>query len=77
MRMALAIALAAALTGCNPGDDNAKPEYGPSGLPVNCRAYVQEAVNGYRAKQYTADEAMNGIERNCGVAGQAWKNMRN
>lgn len=68
--------LGATLLGCGKADDNAKPEYGASGLPINCRAYVQEAVNGYRSKRYTADEAMNGLERNCGVAGHAWKNMR-
>lgn len=62
--------------GCSRADDNDMPEYGPTGLALNCRAYIQEAVNGYRGKQYTADEAMNGIERNCGAAGQSWKNMR-
>lgn len=77
LRYSSAVALIALLlTGCVLEDDNAKPEYGPTGLAANCRAYVQEAVDGYRSKQYTADEAMNGIERNCGAAGQSWKNMR-
>lgn len=64
------------MAGCARQDDNAKPVYGETGLPVNCRAYIQTAVDGYRAKRYTADETMAGIERNCGVAGSSWKNMR-
>jgi hypothetical protein len=58
-------------------DDNARPVYGSLGLPANCRAYIQAAVNGYRSKQYTADETLNGVERNCGIGGHSWKNMRN
>jgi hypothetical protein len=64
------------LAGCGRQDDNAKPVYADSGLPLNCRAYIQTAINGYRSKQYTADETINGIERNCGVGGYSWKNMR-
>jgi hypothetical protein len=57
------------LAACDP---NAKPEYGESGLPKNCRAYVQTAIDGYKAKRYTADEAMAGLERNCGQHGSSW-----
>jgi hypothetical protein len=65
-----------ALTGCGT-DDNSTPVYGASsGLPVNCRAYVQVAVDGYRAKKYTAEETMSGLERNCGLSGSAWKDNR-
>ena len=53
-------------------DPNAKAEYGDSGLPKNCRAYVQTAIDGYKAKRYTADEAMAGLERNCGEHGSTW-----
>ena len=63
------------LAGCAQ-DDNAVPVYGKTGLPVNCRAYVQVAVNSYRAKQYTADEIMDGLERNCGTNGYSWKDQR-
>jgi len=77
MKKTVVFALVCAMVGgCSRGDDNDKPEYGPTGFASNCRAYIQEAVNGYRSRQYTADEAMNGIERNCGAAGQSWKNMR-
>lgn len=64
------------LLGCSRPDDNAKPVYGESGLPVNCRAYIQTAIDGYRAKQYTAEETLNGIERNCGILGNSWKDRR-
>ena len=57
------------LTGCDP---NAKPTYGDTGLPKNCRAYVQYAIDDYRAKKYTAEEVMNGLERNCGINGHSW-----
>jgi hypothetical protein len=65
--------IAASLSACDRLDPNSKPIYGKeSGLPVNCRAYVQAAIDGYRAKQYTADQAMAGLERNCGIDGLSW-----
>jgi hypothetical protein len=67
-----AVFASAILSGCGGRDPNDRPIYGKSGLPVNCRAYVQTAINGYRSNQYTADEAMNGLERNCGIVGHAW-----
>ncbi len=58
-------------------DDNKEAVYGEeSGLPVNCRAYVQESVDGFRSGTYDASEAMNGLERNCGANGASWKNNR-
>lgn len=58
-------------------DDNDRPVYGGMGLPVNCRAYVDSAVAGFRIKKYTAEETMAALERNCGAAGESWKNRRN
>lgn len=44
------LALVVLLAGCD-SDDNDKAVYGEStGLPVNCRAYVQVAVDGHRAR---------------------------
>jgi len=61
---------AVTLTGCDP---NSKPTYGEeTGLPKNCRAIVQQNIDAYRAKQYTADEIMTSLERNCGANGQSW-----
>lgn len=58
------------LSGCDP---NSKEEFGSeSGLPSNCRAYVQVAIDSYHAKQYTAEETLDGLERNCGKNGQLW-----
>ncbi len=58
------------LSGCDP---NSKPEFGSeTGLPSNCRAYVQVAIDSYRSKQYTAEETIAGLERNCGQNGHLW-----
>lgn len=76
MRLALIIAASAVLIACTSRDDNDAPRYGKLGLPENCRAYVQVAVDGYRAKKYTAEETMNGLERNCGAYGGSWKSNR-
>jgi hypothetical protein len=64
------------LSGCL-ADDNDKPVYGAeSGLPVNCRAYVQVVIDSYRARKYSVDESFAGLERNCGINGHAWKDNR-
>ena len=58
-------------------DDNNKAVYGKTfHLPVNCRAYVQASIDGFRQQKYTASEVMNGLDRNCGINGQAWKDKR-
>jgi len=61
------------LAGCSQAGDNSKPRYGETGLPKNCRAIVQANIDGYRSKQYTADEVMASLERNCGISGYAWE----
>lgn len=74
MNRCLAVVLLMALSAC--GDQSAlndKPRYGESGLPSNCRALVQANIDGWRAKQYTAEEAMYSLERNCGAAGALWE----
>ena len=61
-----------ALVGCCE-QKNTHPTYGEStGLPKNCRAIVQTNIDAYRSKQYTADEVMASLERNCGANGYAW-----
>lgn len=67
------VPMSALLMACDP---NARPEYGETGLPKNCRAYVQGAVNDYKAKRYTADEVMEGLERNCGEHGVSWSSPK-
>ena len=67
----------ATISACSLPDDNDAPVYGKEfGLPVNCRAYVQVSIDGYRSKKFTAEEAFAGLERNCGANGHAWKNNR-
>ena len=68
----LPVALIAALASCS-GDPNSKPLYAEgSGLPKNCRAIVQANIDAFRAKQYTAEEIMDSLERNCGANGHSW-----
>lgn len=74
MRRCLTLAAFVAFAGC--GDQSAsndKPRYGQSGFPSNCRALVQANIDGWRAKQYTAEEAMYSLERNCGATGKLWE----
>lgn len=61
------------LTGCIQSDPNARPAFGKeTGLPANCRAYVQFALDEYRGGRYTAYETAAGLERNCGTSGALW-----
>jgi len=61
------------LTACTNSDPNSKPVYGKEyGLPANCRAYVQVAINDWRNGKYDTNTTMNAIERNCGENGSLW-----
>lgn len=53
-------------------DPNSEPKYGDSGLPSNCRSYIQVSVDSWRAGEYEAEETMSAIERNCGTHGSLW-----
>jgi len=66
------ILIVSILSGCNNKDSNSSLIYGESGLPKNCRAIITSNINGYKNKSYTADEALNSIERNCGEFGYSW-----
>lgn len=77
MKIILFSMLALALSGCVLDDDNARSVYGKeSGLAVNCRAYVQVVIDGYRTRKYSAEDSFTGLERNCGTNGNAWKDNR-
>ena len=76
-KFAFIFCLTISVAACGLADDNDKAVYGKeSGLPVNCRAYVQVAVNDYKAGKYPIDAIMSGLERNCGENGWSWKNKR-
>ncbi|KAB7765376.1 hypothetical protein CEK68_11795 [Xanthomonas sp. LMG 12461] len=71
--LAAACLAAAGLAGCsNFCDPNSRDTYGDTGLPKNCRAIVQANIDGYRSGQFTAQEAMSSLERNCGAHGYSW-----
>jgi len=53
-------------------DPNSEPKYGDTGLPKNCRAIIQANVDGWRLNQYSAEDALASIERNCGANGYSW-----
>lgn len=54
------------------GIGNQTPTYGDSGLPKNCRALIQDNIMNYKNGNYTSEEALNSIERNCGANGYIW-----
>ena len=74
-KLVLLTSIALLMAGC--GDDNAAPIYGKdTGLPFNCRAFVQFAIDEYRAGKYSANATFSALERNCGANGWSWKNVR-
>lgn len=66
------IVIAALLTLACSNNPNSEPKYGDSGLPSNCRSYIQVSVDAWRAGEYETEETMNAIERNCGTYGSLW-----
>lgn len=71
MNNVLMIAAAILLVSC--ADHNSEPKYGErSGLSVNCRAYVQASIDGWRNEVHDTYDTMNALERNCGLYGELW-----
>ena len=70
-RSACVLLGAVMLSGCD--DSNSKPTYGESGLPKNCRAIVQNAIDEWRKGNYSTEDTMSSLERNCGANGHSWK----
>lgn len=61
------------LVGCGTKDLNSEPKYGKdTGLPSNCRAYIQDSVDFWRSGKYSTEETMEALERNCGANGSLW-----
>ncbi|MDR6163509.1 hypothetical protein QE391_003137 [Pseudomonas fluorescens] len=54
------------------GDPNSAPTYGDTGLPKNCRAFIQSSLDSWALKQYPADQIFSSISRNCGANGYSW-----
>jgi len=77
MRMQIIIVLSAALIffmGYEGGKGNQTLTYGDTGFPKNCRAIVAENINGYRYGEFSAEDALSSINRNCGEFGYSWDN---
>lgn len=58
--------------GYGSGKGNQKMRYGDTGLPKNCRALISSNINSVYFKVYTAEEALDSIDRNCGENGYIW-----
>lgn len=70
-RVVFALLGAVMLSGCD--DSNSKPTYGETGLPKNCRAIVQNAIDEWRKGNYSTEDTMSSLERNCGANGYSWE----
>ncbi|MGN0913056.1 MAG: kynureninase [Alphaproteobacteria bacterium] len=53
-------------------DNNSTLSYGKTGLPRNCRAIIKENIDGYRKGKFSAEDALDSINRNCGEFGYSW-----
>lgn len=58
-------------SGCS--KPNSKPAYGETGLPKNCRAIIQNAIDEWRKGHYSTEDTMDSMERNCGENGYSWQ----
>lgn len=54
------------------GIGNQTAEYSEDGYPVNCRALIADNIKGYSLGDFTAEDALNSIDRNCGRFGIIW-----
>lgn len=50
---------------------NGRVVYGENG-PKNCRALIKDSIEGYLRKDYTADDTLFSLDRNCGEFGYSW-----
>ena len=71
----LILLLVVLTAGCSQ-DPNETAVYGDTGLAVNCRAYVQVSVDSWRNDEYSTQEVMDALERNCGENGWLWDHAK-
>lgn len=53
-------------------DKNDELSYGSTGLPKNCRAIIKANIDAYYNDEYSAEEIISSINRNCGEFGYSW-----
>jgi hypothetical protein len=54
-------------------DSNARREYGPSGLPSNCKALIYEIeADYYLYEKHSHEDLLKSLFRNCGETGHLW-----
>jgi hypothetical protein len=58
--------------GFSNGIGNQELTYGPTGFPKNCRALISANIEPLEYGEYTEEEALYSIERNCGRYGYIW-----
>lgn len=54
------------------GIGNQVGRYGDYGDPKNCRALIAENIDGYKSGEFTPEDALASIDRNCGRFGLIW-----
>ena len=52
---------------------NSEAKYGETGLATNCRGLIQDNYRGYKRGNFSAKEALDSINRNCGENGLLWE----
>ena len=52
---------------------NIELKYGSTGLPKNCRAIIKANIDSYKEGEYSAEDALDSIDRNCGEFGYSWE----
>ncbi|MBP7671202.1 kynureninase [Candidatus Gracilibacteria bacterium] len=56
-----------------PKDSNSRIMYGDTGLPKNCRAIITANITAFQNNEYSAEDTLESINRNCGAEGYSWE----
>ncbi len=56
-----------------PTDSNSRLMYGDTGLPKNCRAIIASNITAFQNNEYSAEDTLESINRNCGAEGYSWE----
>ncbi|MDF2378728.1 MAG: hypothetical protein P1V18_00700 [Candidatus Gracilibacteria bacterium] len=53
---------------------NTRLKYGSTGFPKNCRAIIKENIDNFHSGDFSAEDSIESIDRNCGEFGYSWTN---